>query len=147
MITGNALGCDRAHVDEVDVDPVDPGHKLRKGVQLRLGLAPVIVLFPVAHEFPQPCDLHALRRIGDGFLVGPAGRSQAPLQVGEIGVGELDLKRPNWVPVLSAAAATIADDAPTTLAARTLRPSRRAEFEYSASTITPTTISAARNTT
>ena len=40
----------RADVDEVDVEPVDLGHELRQGVQLRLAPAPVVVGRPVARE-------------------------------------------------------------------------------------------------
>jgi hypothetical protein len=38
-------------VDEVDVRPVDLGHEVRQGVQLRLAPAPVVLRRPVAGEF------------------------------------------------------------------------------------------------
>ena len=51
----------RAHVDEVDVQPVDLGDELRQGVEPRLALAPVVVRRPVARERLRRRELHALR--------------------------------------------------------------------------------------
>ena len=77
-------------VDEVDVDPVDPGRELRVGVQLRLGLPPVVAGGPVADQFLEQRERRTLRSIGDRLLVGPAGRGETPLQVGEVGRGHVD---------------------------------------------------------
>jgi hypothetical protein len=73
-------------VDEVDVDAVNGRLELREGVQFCLALAPVIIHRPMADEFLEFCELRALRLIGDGLLVGPSGRHEAPLQVGEVRV-------------------------------------------------------------
>ena len=35
---------------EVNVDTVDASHELRKGIELRLGFAPVVTATPIAHE-------------------------------------------------------------------------------------------------
>ena len=45
----------RPDVDEVDIHAVDLGHELRHCVELRLGLAPVVLGSPVARE---RLDLH-----------------------------------------------------------------------------------------
>ena len=68
----------RTDVDEVDVDAVDRRDELRPGVQLRLGLAPVVVRAPVADELLQLGQPRALRPIGNRLPVGPAGRRDAP---------------------------------------------------------------------
>ena len=43
----------RADVNEVNIQPIDLGHELRQGVQLRLALAPMMC-GPVAREFLHP---------------------------------------------------------------------------------------------
>jgi hypothetical protein len=50
----------RADVNEVNVESVDLGDELRQGVQPRLGLAPVVIRAPVAHQRLQLCQLYAL---------------------------------------------------------------------------------------
>ncbi len=52
----------RPHVDEVDVRPVDLGRELLERVELRLGLAPVVVGGPVARELLHRRQPDALRR-------------------------------------------------------------------------------------
>jgi hypothetical protein len=71
-------------VDEVDVDPVDLGRELGERVEVRLGLAPVVVGLPVARERLQRRQLHALRPIFDQLLAGPARRGDALAEVEEI---------------------------------------------------------------
>src|SRR5207245_3107357 len=71
----------RLHVDEMDVQAVDLGRELRERVELRLGLAPVVVGRPVARELLQGRQLYALRPICDEFLTGPARRCDAPAQL------------------------------------------------------------------
>src|SRR5262249_18420656 len=72
---------------------VDRGDELRKRVQPRLGLAPVVFLAPVADELLQPGELRALRAIGDRFLVRPSRRVDALAQVVERRLRHLDLER------------------------------------------------------
>src|SRR5688572_25327025 len=64
----------RTNVNEMDVQPVDLGQKLWEGVQLRLALAPIVVCRPIAREFLDRRELHALRRVRDGLHLGPARR-------------------------------------------------------------------------
>ena len=80
-------------MDEVNVDPVDLRHELRQGIQLRLRLAPVVVRAPVAHELLQLRQLHALRPIGDGLLVGPPRCGDAPAEIDERRLRNLNLER------------------------------------------------------
>ena len=49
-----------ADVNEMNVQPVDLGHEVRQGVQLRLALAPVVVCPPVAREVLHHREPHAL---------------------------------------------------------------------------------------
>src|SRR5262249_36489670 len=76
----------RANVNEVDVQPVDLGDELRQGVQCRLASAPVVPGRPVAREFLNHCERHALRLIRDGLL--PGARS-GPRRGGGGGPGRL----------------------------------------------------------
>ena len=85
----------RPDVDEVDLDPVDLGRELRKRVQSRLALAPVVLGRPVAGELPQRRQLHALRPILDELLGGPACRRDAPAQVGQFRFRNIHTKRTN----------------------------------------------------
>ena len=73
----------RADVDEMNVQPVDFGHEIRQGVQLRLDLAPVVVVRPIARELLNRRELHALRFIRDRLPLGPHRRVDAPAQVGK----------------------------------------------------------------
>ena len=82
----------RAHVDEVDVQPVDLAQEVRQAVQLRLAPAPVIVRRPVARECLHGCERHALRVVVDRLPLWPPGRFDAPAQLGELGLGEIDLE-------------------------------------------------------
>jgi hypothetical protein len=59
------------NLDEMDVAPVDLGDELRRRVQPRLHLPPVVFGLPVADERLHGCEPHALRLIGDDLLVRP----------------------------------------------------------------------------
>ena len=72
---------------------VDRRHELRQGVQPGLDLSPVVVRAPVANQFLQLGELHALRPIGDGLLVGPAGFVNPSPQVRYCVFGHLDAER------------------------------------------------------
>ena len=73
----------RTHVNEMNVQPIDLGDELRQGVQFRLDLAPVVLGRPIAREFLNRRELHALRLIRDRFPFRPLGRVDAPAEVGE----------------------------------------------------------------
>ena len=60
----------RLHVDEVDVHAVDLGHELGQRVQPRLAPTPVVIGHPVLRQRPNRRQLHPLRAIRDGSLVG-----------------------------------------------------------------------------
>ena len=77
-------------MDEMDVQPVDLGDELRQGIEPRFHLAPVVVTSPIAGEVLDRRELHALRRIGDGFAVGPFGGGDTPAKLGELLLGEAD---------------------------------------------------------
>src|SRR4029453_321266 len=79
-------------VDDVDVDPVDLGDELRQRVELGLGLAPVILRFPVVNERLQSFQLDALRLIGDRLLVGPARRRDASTKVDKVLFRNVDVE-------------------------------------------------------
>src|SRR5262249_29616784 len=85
----------RPDVDEVDLDPVDLGRELRKRVQSRLALAPVVLACPVAGEFPHRRQPHALRSVWDELLGGPARGCDARTQRLEFRLGDLDRERPD----------------------------------------------------
>ena len=99
--TGPAVGHDqrqrvlvrRTHMDEVDVDAVDLGRELRQRVQLGLGFAPVVVVRPVARERLHGGELDALRAVVDELLARPAHGGDAPTQVVEVVLGNVDLER------------------------------------------------------
>jgi hypothetical protein len=63
----------RTNMNKVNVQPVDLGDELRQGAQSRLHLAPVVFRPPMAREGLNGRELHALRRIRDGFSFGPPG--------------------------------------------------------------------------
>jgi hypothetical protein len=79
-------------VDEVNVHAVDLDRKLGQGVELRLGLAPVVVGLPVARELLNRRQLHALRPICDQLLGGQARRGDLAAQLGERLFGSVDVE-------------------------------------------------------
>jgi hypothetical protein len=82
----------RPHVEEVDIEAVDLGDEPRQRVQPGLEPPQVGVGAPVAHEFLHRRQLHALRLIGDGLLLGPARRLHAPAQLGEVLLGDANVE-------------------------------------------------------
>src|SRR2546426_5453627 len=67
----------RTNVNKMNVQPIDLGDELRNGIQLRLDLAPVVVCRPIAREFLDRLELHALRCIRDRFPFRPPQNVQA----------------------------------------------------------------------
>jgi hypothetical protein len=65
-------------VKEVDIQPVDLGDELGMSVQLRLAPAPVVVGRPIPRDRLHEGELHALRRIGDGFPLRESRRRERP---------------------------------------------------------------------
>jgi hypothetical protein len=84
-------------VDELDVDAVDRGDELRQRIEPGLDLAPVIARFPVANQRLQPGQLNALRGVADRLAVGPARGPEAPAQIGDRSLGNIDAEGPYLV--------------------------------------------------
>jgi hypothetical protein len=70
----------RTNVNEMNVEPIDLGNELRQGVP-RLALAPVVVRLPIAREFLNHRERHALRLICDGLLLRPLRGRYASTEV------------------------------------------------------------------
>jgi hypothetical protein len=79
----------------MNVEPVDRGDELRKGVQSRLDRAPVVIRRPIAREFLSRRELYALRVIVDQFALRPSGRRDALAQFGKVRVRKFHMKRTN----------------------------------------------------
>jgi hypothetical protein len=82
----------RANVNEVNVQSVDLGDELRQGIEPRLHLAPVVAGYPVVREMSDGRELHALRVIAYGFLIGPPRRFHGPAQIDELLFGKVDVE-------------------------------------------------------
>src|SRR5215475_326763 len=74
----------RAHVDEMNVQPIDPGDELRQSIEPRLDLAPVVLCRPIVCELLNSRELHALGLIFDGLLFRPLSRSDASAEIDEL---------------------------------------------------------------
>jgi hypothetical protein len=85
----------RTNVDEMNVQPIDLGHELRQGIQFCLALAPVVVGRPMAREFLNHRERHALRVIGDRFPFGPPRRFDASPQIDKLRFRHVHTKRTN----------------------------------------------------
>ena len=93
MISGNAFCVFRLHVDEVDPEAVDLGRELREGVQSLCHPPEVILGCPVVRQLLQHLALHALRRIRNELLAGPARHLDAPAKVVDRLLLEVDSER------------------------------------------------------
>jgi hypothetical protein len=85
----------RAHVNEVDVEPVDLGDEVGRRIDARLDLAPVIFGGPVLCELPDRGERHALREIRDRFALGQTRRRDAAAQLRQLRLRNVDTKRSN----------------------------------------------------
>src|SRR5438445_5173189 len=79
----------------MNVEAVDLGEEIGVGVQLRLALPPVVIGRPIPRERLNEGELHALRRIGDGFLLRESRRRDAPAQFDQIRFWSLEAKWAN----------------------------------------------------
>src|SRR6185295_239206 len=68
-------------MDKVDVETIDVCDELRIRIEFRLGLPPVVILFPIVGEFLHRRELDALRRIFNQFLLRPLGCRDPPAQI------------------------------------------------------------------
>ena len=85
-----------AHVDEVDVYPVDLGDEVRQDREALLELAPVVIRGPIGGQCLDRLELHALR--GIRLPVWPARRRDAAAQLSELLFRNADVERanPGW---------------------------------------------------
>jgi hypothetical protein len=79
-----------ADVDEVDLDAVDLGRELRQRVESRLDPSEVVVLRPVPGELLGSSELHALGAILDELLARPPCGRDAPTEVVDLLVRDVD---------------------------------------------------------
>lgn len=77
-------------MDELDVEAIDLGDEHRQIVQPRLDLSPVVIGHPVANEFLQLCQLHALGLIRDRLPMRPTGCGQAPAKIDDYLLRDVD---------------------------------------------------------
>src|SRR5262245_55397049 len=82
----------RLDMDEVNLQPVDLGHKLGQGVELCLHLAPVIFGLPEVDKRLNLRQLDTLGAICDCLTLRPAGGGDAPVQVEQSFFGNVDAK-------------------------------------------------------
>ena len=95
MISGRALGCRERTWMKWMSTPSIVGHELRQGVQLRLGLAPVVAGAPILDERLELRELDALRLVVDRLPVGPARRRDAAAEVDQLLFRNAGLERSN----------------------------------------------------
>jgi hypothetical protein len=86
----------RAYVDEMHVEPIDLGHEVREGVQLRLARTPIVIRRPIARECLSRRQLHALRCIRDRFPLRPLCRVYAPAQFGKFRFRHVEAEGANF---------------------------------------------------
>ena len=82
-------------MDEVDVHAVDLRDELRQLVQPRLDAPEVVLLQPITRERLRGGELHALRPVVDQLLARPACRGDAPAQIVNLLLRNLDVERPD----------------------------------------------------
>ena len=93
MITGSALGCFDFTWMKWMSSPSMLVMKLRIGEDLRLGAAPIVMVRPIIGELLHRREPDALRVVVDRLAVGPFGRLDAALEVGEFLVGRMIFER------------------------------------------------------
>src|SRR5688572_23092392 len=83
----------------MDVQPIDLRDEIGQGVQPFLAGAPVIFRPPITRDRLNDGELHSLRKIGDGFLLGQPRGLDAPTQIGHVSLWKLHLKRTKSGPI------------------------------------------------
>src|SRR6266436_2734689 len=71
-------------------DAVDCGLELRKAIEPRLSIAPVVLLEPIRTNFLRVSQRQSLRPIIDALALRPSRSAQAAFQIVEFGVGRRD---------------------------------------------------------
>jgi hypothetical protein len=90
-----SIGMLRADVNEVNVHAVDRCHELRQGVELGLGLSPVVAGAPILDERLQLRQLYALRLVIDRLAIRPPCFGDAPTKVFERRLRDADGEGPD----------------------------------------------------
>ena len=85
----------RADVNEVNVHAVDRCHELRQGVELGLGLSPVVAGAPILDERLELRELYALRLVIDRLAIRPPCFRDAPAKVIERRLRHLSFEGPD----------------------------------------------------
>ena len=67
----------RAHMQEVDVEPVDLGGELIEAVEFCLTRAPVVAVSPIGADLPDPFQRRALAPVIDQLRLRPARAGEA----------------------------------------------------------------------
>src|SRR6202008_3699971 len=81
----------RAHVDEVNAEPVDLGAVLQEGVEASLEPVPVVLVAPVGDQHLSLLEGYALRPVTAGFPPRPPRGPQPNLEIVECLLRYLDL--------------------------------------------------------
>src|SRR5690348_8331468 len=81
----------------MNVEPVDLRDELWQGVQPRFDLTPIIFGRPILRERLNEGELHALRKVRDGFPLRKACCDDTPSQVGQFRLWNVDMKRTNRI--------------------------------------------------
>ena len=76
-------GMRRAHVEEMDVEPVDLGVILAERIEPRLAGSPIVTVAPVADELLQFRQRRSLAPVGNCFALRPAGAIDPLCQIVE----------------------------------------------------------------
>ena len=89
----HGAGMRRAHVHEMDVEPVDFGDELREAIEQRFAASPIVRLGPIAADLLDPFARRALAPVADQLGLRPARPAQPRLQVVEHVVANSDTER------------------------------------------------------
>src|SRR4029077_9593219 len=82
----------RAHVNEMNANPIDLGPVLREGVDASLKAAPVILVAPVGDKRLSLPEGDTLRPVADGFPLRPPRGRQSTLEIFQRGLRYMDLE-------------------------------------------------------
>ena len=80
-------------MDEVDVEPVDVRRELIELIETTFRGAPVEAVAPIAHELFQIREVRAVVPVRVGDLTRETRAPESILQVGQDGIGDVDLER------------------------------------------------------
>ena len=80
----------RPDLDEVDVDAVDLGHELWQGLKPGFDRTPVVLDGPVVRQLSHRFEPNALRFVVDGLPIRPPHRRDAPTEIVEVLLRNVD---------------------------------------------------------